>query len=182
MRVMNSGHKEVRKCHTGKRSREISGNLPRLIAAHCVWASRSAASLCSGGGFEGAHRGRGAQEGRTYSQRTQLEAQHARSRGAPLAHVVLDLRGAQATAGEHEMGCAWWARAGQGWRMGSSGRVSRSMAAASPANGREQGCEAEGVGGRRARGRIAWRERCGSGGFREQQASRRSMRAARGGR
>ena len=126
--------------------------------------------------------GRGAQEGCTYSQRTQLEAQHARRRGAPLAHVVLDLRGAQATAGEHEMGCAWWARAGQGWRMGSSGRVSRSMAAASPANGREQGCEAEGVGGRRARGRIAWRERCGSGGFREQQASRRSMRAARGGR
>ena len=34
MRVINSGHKEVRKCHTGKRSRVISGNLPRLIAAH----------------------------------------------------------------------------------------------------------------------------------------------------
>ena len=72
--------------------RVISGNLPRLIAAHRARASRSAASLCSESVFEGRPGGRGGQEGRTYSQRTQLEAQHARSRGAPLAHVVLDLR------------------------------------------------------------------------------------------
>ena len=44
--------------------------------------------------LRGESRGRGDQEGRTYSQRTQLEAQRQNSpQHARLAHVVLDLRG-----------------------------------------------------------------------------------------
>ena len=72
------------------------------------------------------------------------------------------------------------ASAGQGWRMDSSGRVSRLL------NGSGGTCEREGAGGarprgavgRRARGRIARRERCGRVGFREQYASRGSRRVA----
>ena len=60
---------------------------------------------------------------------------------------------AQATAGQqHEMGCAWWARAGQGWRMGSSGRVSRLV------DGGGLTCEREGAGAHRMAGALRiWR-------------------------
>ena len=107
--------------------------------------------------------GRGAQEGCTYSQRTQLEAQHARRRGAPLAHVVLDLR-ARRRRRASVSSMKWDAHV-----AGSSGtRVASGQEHASRGSSMELTCEREGSGCVRLRAsaggerrRIAWRQRCG---------------------
>ena len=90
-------------------SRAITGNLARLvarqIAAHRVWPHQ----VLLRASFEGEWRERGAQEGRAYSQRSQLEVQLARCRGGSPRSRCFGSAGAQATAGErrqHKMGCA----------------------------------------------------------------------------
>ena len=65
-------------------SRPISANL-LLWLLHAFGAINS---LCSESVFEGESRGRGAQEGGTYSQRTQLEAQHQGHRGTPASPTL----------------------------------------------------------------------------------------------
>ena len=112
--------------------------------------------------------GKGGQEGRTYSQRTQLEAQHARGRGDPLRPRCFGSASARATARERQSQNGMRmvrARAGQGWRRGRSGRVSRLH----DGNGRScerSRCEARrrSAGGQRAR-RMA-------GAVRERRVSR----------
>ena len=95
--------------------------------------------------------GKGGQEGRTYSQRTQLEAQHARGRGDPLRPRCFGSASARATARERQSQNGMRmvrARAGQGWRRGRSGRVSRLH------DGNGRSCE---------RSRCEARRRSGSG-------------------
>ena len=95
--------------------------------------------------------GKGGQEGRTYSQRTQLEAQHARGRGDPLRPRCFGSASARATARERQSQNGMRmvrARAGQGWGRGRSGRVSRLH------DGNGRSCE---------RSRCEARRRSGSG-------------------
>ena len=95
---------------------------------------------------------KGAQEGRAYSQRSQLEVSSQDAAAAPLAHVVLDLRARRrrrASVSSIKWDAHVRADAGQGWRMDSSGRVSRLL------NGSGGTCEREGAGGARPRGTAA---------------------------
>ena len=127
--------------------------------------------------------GKGGQEGRTYSQRTQLEAQHARGRGDPLRPRCFGSASARATARERQSQNGMRmvrARAGQGWGRGRSGRVSRLHDGNGRSSERNR-CEARrsrGSGSRRAC--IVWRERCGSGGFASSRRRGGTGRAARG--
>ena len=126
-------------------------------------------------------RGRGPQGRRTYSQRTQLEAQHAKEAAVlPSPTLFLDLRvHRRRRASVSSM--KWDAHGGLARGKGGE------WAAVDASHGSLMATAREGAGGVRTRGvgrrgRIACRECCGSGGFSEQQASRGSMRAARGGR
>ena len=131
-------------------------------------------SLCSRASSEekGGLGGKGGQEGRTYSQRTQLEAQHARGRGDPLRPRCFGSASARATARERQSQNGMRmvrARAGQGWRRGRSGRVSRLH------DGNGRSCERS-----RCEACVVWRERCGSGGFASSRRRGGTGRAAQG--
>ena len=166
----------LREKDRGKISRVISLADCKSALSDCS-TRRASRVLCSRASSEekGGLGGKGGQEGRTYSQRTQLEAQHARGRGDPLRPRCFGSASARATARERQSQNGMRmvrARAGQGWRRGRSGRVSRLHDGNGRSSERNR-CEARrsrGSGSRRAC--IVWRERCGSGGFREQQASR----------
>ena len=129
---------------------------------------------------KGGSGGRGGQEGRTYSQRAQLEAQHARGRGDPLRPRCFGSASARATARERQSqnGCAWCGlvrgKGGEGAAVGASrGSTMATAAAASGAGAR--------LGGAAARGPASvWRERCGSGGFASSRRHGGTGRAARG--
>ena len=97
--------------------------------------------------FEGEWRERGAHEGRAYSQRLQLEVSSQDAAAAPPRSRCFGSAGAQATAAVSVSSINWdalvRANAGQGWRMDSSGCVSRLLKRHLRAGGSRR-CEAEG--------------------------------------
>ena len=121
-----------------------------------------------GSGGRGVKRAAPTHSGRSLRPSTQEAA------AIPFAHVVLDLRarGRRLASVRAKMGCAWCGlvrgKGGEGAAVGASrGSTMATAAAASGAGARLGGAAARG-----ASERVVWRERCGSGGFREQQASR----------
>ena len=151
------------------------GKISRVISlADC----KSALSDCStrraikreekgGLGGKGVKRAAPTHSGRSLRPSTQEAA------AIPFAHVVLDLRarGRRLASVRAKMGCAWCGlvrgKGGEGAAVGASRGSTMATAAAASGAGARLGGAARG-----ASERVVWRERCGSGGFREQQASR----------
>ena len=120
-----------------------------------------------GSGGRGVKRAAPTHSGRSLRPSTQEAA------AIPFAHVVLDLRarGRRLASVRAKMGCAWCGlvrgKGGEGAAVGASRGSTMATAAAASGAGARLGGAARG-----ASERVVWRERCGSGGFREQQASR----------